>query len=419
MSGVERANLLVTGASGQIGQAVCRLLQVHRRAFVATDVESDSGVLACDLRDHAAMARLLEKNSIGGVIHLASVLPTAFHKDPLTAVDVNLGGTFELLRQSVKYRVSRFVFASSMSVFGTSFDRRPYNENDPAVPADPYGAAKRVVEVIGDNLARSQSIEFVALRIARVVNRRSSAQALAQCLCKSTLRASCACDSATRDRASLSRDRRRAPRTAPVADRRRPPEIQRVREVDTGVDFGVMERSCGTPNSASTSGNSCASAPLPRRTSKNRDGCTSIVLLRAPARRARRSRSRIRPRGDFAHQRVGLRRDAKSTKRAAKRATRSTRAGSSANAAETWRSMRARNRPGRRTDRSGAVLGRAIALIVRSRRARSCSERHVRAELRELEAAVTAPLLRSVRASACSSWVSGGRKTGKSLPTGR
>jgi nucleoside-diphosphate-sugar epimerase len=169
MSGVERANLLVTGASGQIGQEVCRLLQGHRRAFVATDVESDSGVLACDLRDHAAMARLFEKNSIGGVIHLASVLPTAFHKDPLTAVDVNLGGTFELLRQSVKYRISRFVFASSMSVFGTSFDRRPRNENDPAVPADPYGAAKRVVEVIGDNLARSQSIEFVALRIARVV----------------------------------------------------------------------------------------------------------------------------------------------------------------------------------------------------------------------------------------------------------
>ena len=83
------------------------------------------------------MARLLEKNFDRWGDSPHSVLPTAFHKDPLAAVDVDLGGTFELLRQSVKYRVSRFVFASSMSVFGTWFDRRPYNENDPAVPPTP------------------------------------------------------------------------------------------------------------------------------------------------------------------------------------------------------------------------------------------------------------------------------------------
>jgi len=165
----ERGNLLVTGASGQIGQAVCRLLQAQKRSFLAVDAQPDGCVLVCDLRDKPVVARLFDQNSIDGVIHLAAVLPTAFHRDPLAAVEVNLGATFELLRQSTKHHVPRFVFASSMSVFGTTFDPRPRNEDDSVAPADAYGAAKRAVEIVGDNLAESKAIEFVSLRIARVV----------------------------------------------------------------------------------------------------------------------------------------------------------------------------------------------------------------------------------------------------------
>ena len=166
---IETGTLLVTGASGQIGQAVCRLLKSTRRSFLPVDVQATGETTACDLKSKSALAALFSENSIGGVIHLAAILPTAFHSNPLAAVDLNLAAGFELLRQSVQHHVPRFVFASSMSVYGTAFDPRPRTEDDPATPADPYGASKRVVEVVGDNLARSKAIEFVSLRIARVV----------------------------------------------------------------------------------------------------------------------------------------------------------------------------------------------------------------------------------------------------------
>jgi UDP-glucuronate 4-epimerase len=166
---IEPGTLLVTGASGQIGQAVCRLLKATRRSFLPVDVQATAETTACDLRSKGAVAALFSENSIGGVIHLAAILPTAFHSNPLAAVDVNLTSSFELLRRSVQHRIRRFVFASSMSVYGTAFDSRPRTEDDPATPADPYGASKRVVEVIGENLARSKAVEFVSLRIARVV----------------------------------------------------------------------------------------------------------------------------------------------------------------------------------------------------------------------------------------------------------
>jgi nucleoside-diphosphate-sugar epimerase len=65
--------------------------------------------------------------------------------------------------------VKRFVFASSMSVYASLSCGRAMKEDDPAAPNDVYGAAKRTVELLGENLSRRKRIDFHALRIARVV----------------------------------------------------------------------------------------------------------------------------------------------------------------------------------------------------------------------------------------------------------
>jgi nucleoside-diphosphate-sugar epimerase len=103
------------------------------------------------------------------VIHLAGILPGAFQTDPLAGADVNLSGSCELMRQSAATHVKRIVFASSMSVYGSSATSRALTEEDPAAPDESYGASKRAVELIGHTLARKGTFEFVALRIARVV----------------------------------------------------------------------------------------------------------------------------------------------------------------------------------------------------------------------------------------------------------
>src|SRR5262249_60569670 len=66
-------------------------------------------------------------------------------------------------------RANRFIFASSMSVYGSSASRAPLTEDDPVTPDDLYGVAKLAVELLGQALATKKGFEFVALRIARVV----------------------------------------------------------------------------------------------------------------------------------------------------------------------------------------------------------------------------------------------------------
>jgi nucleoside-diphosphate-sugar epimerase len=163
--------VMATGASGHIGREVCRQLKAAQMNLLPVDRRSADAqeIVPCDLTVATDLSHLFEAHAVRAVIHLAAILPSAFHRDPLTAADVNLGGSVELLRQAVKMRVKRFVFASSMSVYGSSSTGRPLTEDDPATPDEPYGASKRVVELVGETLAKANAIEFVSLRIARVV----------------------------------------------------------------------------------------------------------------------------------------------------------------------------------------------------------------------------------------------------------
>jgi UDP-glucose 4-epimerase len=163
--------VIVTGAGGHIGGEVCRLLRVAETKFLPVDMDpgTTKDLITCDLTDKDHVSRLLQSDPVRAVIHLAAILPSAFRSNPLAGVDVNLSGCFELMRQAAKAQVKRFVFASSMSVYGSSSTSRPLTGDDPAVPDEPYGASKRVVELVGETLASGQAIEFVSLRIARVI----------------------------------------------------------------------------------------------------------------------------------------------------------------------------------------------------------------------------------------------------------
>jgi len=171
MDSGNEAMILVTGATGHIGRELCRLLTEARKQILAVDLNQDNTqhVRACDLRSKSQISALFHDHAVRVVIHLAGILPSAFQSDPLTGADVNLSGSLELMRQSLAAGVQRFIFASSMSVYGSLHAQRPATEDDVAGPDEVYGASKRAVELIGENLSEKGAFEFVALRIARVV----------------------------------------------------------------------------------------------------------------------------------------------------------------------------------------------------------------------------------------------------------
>lgn len=170
-SGNDSELILVTGAKGHIGTELCRTLHASGRGFLGIDVKPDPArdIVACDLRAKDAVSKLFEIHPIRIVVHTAGILPGAFTKDPLQGAAVNVGGSVQLLQDAMRSKVKRFVFASSMSVYGSVASIRPLTEDDPAAPDDPYGGSKRAVELIGNALAQQSPLQFVSLRIARVI----------------------------------------------------------------------------------------------------------------------------------------------------------------------------------------------------------------------------------------------------------
>jgi len=173
---VEKENsVLVTGARGFVGRALVKVLLQSGFTVVPLDQAPVAGSderareVVCDIGDREQLQRVFEEERFDSVIHLAAVLPTAAQRDPGLATRVNVVGSLNLLELARQFGVKRFVFASSLSIYGTWDEKHVVSETDRAAPEDLYGAAKLYVEQLGAAHREQHGLDFVSLRIGRVV----------------------------------------------------------------------------------------------------------------------------------------------------------------------------------------------------------------------------------------------------------
>ncbi|RJG23679.1 NAD-dependent epimerase/dehydratase family protein [Massilia cavernae] len=162
------APILITGANGFVGTALCTALRGRAIPIVAaTRHGHNPGEIAVGELDGATDWRAALAGC-GTVIHLAARVHMMDDHvaDPLQAYrQVNVEATLQLARQAVEAGVRRFVFVSSVKVNGESTTgRAPYSGADMPQPRDPYGQSKMEAEAALFALARETSLEVVVVR---------------------------------------------------------------------------------------------------------------------------------------------------------------------------------------------------------------------------------------------------------------
>lgn len=166
--------VLVTGGHGFIGSHVLRQLvdDGHEVACLdlidpspyARPVADDVDFYPVDVTDAARVYDALVRFEPDRIIHLASRLGRESAADIRKALEINTGGTLNVLEAAESCGVDRVVAASSAATFRPnpeSVDR--LTEDAPQDPASVYGTTKYAVEKLGRSFAENANVNFAAL----------------------------------------------------------------------------------------------------------------------------------------------------------------------------------------------------------------------------------------------------------------
>ncbi|MFE0420361.1 NAD-dependent epimerase/dehydratase family protein [Streptomyces tendae] len=163
--------VLVTGASGLIGQRVARVLTASGRAVLATDAvaaeDSAVAIEVADLRDRDRLAELVS-GGLDAIVHCGGFSgPMVGTSAPRCLLDVNVGGTANLLDVGREQGIRRFVFASTATVYGVTTGEFA-DESVLPRPANIYSASKFASEQLVNGYARHFTGGAFNLRLAWV-----------------------------------------------------------------------------------------------------------------------------------------------------------------------------------------------------------------------------------------------------------
>ncbi len=159
--------ILVTGASGEIGQALVKsLLEQAEMPIITLDIAPIPGELSVkvialqgDIMDKALLSRLVSEYEVDTIYHLAALLSTRAEFTPEAAHKVNVEGTLGLLNLAAEQSDWRdepvkFIFPSSIAAYGlpdletkAAYTRvREWEWNNPRTM---YGCNKLYCEQLG------------------------------------------------------------------------------------------------------------------------------------------------------------------------------------------------------------------------------------------------------------------------------
>jgi len=185
--------ILVTGAAGFIGAALCkklifkrikvigidnlnsyydiklkksRLIDITESSFFDADLWSfHEG----DLRDNELLETIFKENTPNVVVNLAAQAGVRYSlENPSSYIQTNLVGFSNVIEICRRFNVENFVYASSSSVYGSNTEL-PYDERQNVDhPLSLYAATKRSNELIAHSYSNLYNIPATGLRFFTV-----------------------------------------------------------------------------------------------------------------------------------------------------------------------------------------------------------------------------------------------------------
>ena len=173
------SNILVTGANGFVGSAICERLMKMNKTVVGLvrdrnyksrrDILDNISVVYGDMRDYDIVRYAVSKYEIDTIFHVGAItiikMATA---DPKTCFQTNIMGTVNVMEAARECgHVSKIVVASSDKAYGVHEDL-PYKEDFALLATDPYSTSKSCTDLIAQSYAYTYGLNTSIVRSGNI-----------------------------------------------------------------------------------------------------------------------------------------------------------------------------------------------------------------------------------------------------------
>jgi len=175
-------NILITGGAGYIGSHIAEVLTKNKKKIFIVDnletgyirlINKKAKFYNTDINNFKKLKKIIEKNKIDTVIHLAaSISINESKKNPKKFYKNNVVGTSVLVKACQNTLVKNFIFSSTAAVYKDT--NKKVNEMSKIKPKSIYGKTKKKAEDIIINNFKNKKINYAILRYFNVVGASNS-----------------------------------------------------------------------------------------------------------------------------------------------------------------------------------------------------------------------------------------------------
>lgn len=167
------ANILITGGAGNLGSALAHRLKPEGHHLRLSDLPQadfsalgslNAEIIPGDIRDFETVRQLVSETDV--IYHLAALLPPFSEVDLEHTLQVNVGGTKNIIRATrTLAREPHLIFSSSVSVYGdTRHESLPIGVEHATMASDCYSESK----ILSEEIIIKELKYFTIMRISGI-----------------------------------------------------------------------------------------------------------------------------------------------------------------------------------------------------------------------------------------------------------
>ena len=167
--------VLITGALGQLGSSLQKVLHQKGDFVIATDIRYAKKRTECkfeklDVLSYNELYKIVKKYEINVIYHLVAILSAKGEENPFHSWKINMETFQNIIDVSIKCKIKKIFWPSSIAVFGEDSNLNLVPQNAYLNPTTIYGVSKIAGEKLMNYYYHKYKLDIRSLRFPGIIS---------------------------------------------------------------------------------------------------------------------------------------------------------------------------------------------------------------------------------------------------------